>query len=58
MNKCINDTLAWSWTSTAILPISASDLVCQHNKTGDITFGAALVLSKICESLNIQFFGH
>jgi len=31
-------------TSTAISPTSASDVVGQHNKIGDINFGATLVL--------------
>ena len=30
--------------STAIPPTSASDIMSQHNKTGDITFGVILML--------------
>jgi len=30
-------------TSTAVLPTSTSDIIGRHNKTGGITFGAALV---------------
>ena len=33
--------------STAIPPTSASDVVGQHNKVGDITFGAALVEGRV-----------
>jgi len=29
--------------STVIPPMSASDVMDQHNKTGGITFGAALI---------------
>jgi len=31
-------------TSTAVSPTSTSNIVGQHNKIGDITFGAAYVL--------------
>jgi len=38
-----NEVLVGRFNSTAIVPTPDSDIIGQHNKTGSITSGAALV---------------
>ena len=55
-----NRTLGEGSTSTAMPPTSISDVVGQHNKIWDITFGAALVTLKYWQPVpwSLPFWYH